>query len=50
MHVMLIDNYSCPFVVTMTIDTIKGDLGPGIPAEMKRNMSMGQKTPGPLPM
>ena len=46
---MLINNYSHPFVATMTSNTIKGNLGPWILVGVKRNMSMGQKTPGPLP-
>ena len=33
----------------MTSNTIKGDLGPGTLVGIKRNMSMGQKTPEQLP-
>ena len=47
---MFIDNYSHPFVATMTNNTTKGDLGQEHLVGMKRNMSMGQKSPGPLLM
>ena len=47
---MLINNYSHPFVVTMTSNTTKGDLSQEYLVGMRRNMSMGQKTHGPLPM
>ena len=47
---MLINNYSHPFVATMTSNTTKGDFGlKPVLVRMKRNMNMGQKTPGPPP-
>ena len=49
MHVMLINNYSHPFVATVTSNTTKGNLGQEHLVGTKRNMSIGQKTPGPLP-
>ena len=47
---MLIDNYSPPFVVTMTSDTTRGNLDPGKTVGIVRNMSMGLRTPVPQPM
>ena len=48
---MLIDNYSYPFVATMTSNTTKGNFGlKPVPVRMKRNTNMDQKTPRPLPM
>ena len=46
---MLINNYSHPFVATMTSSTTEGDFGLKLLVRIKRNMNMGQKTPGPLP-
>ena len=47
---MLINNYSHPFVVTMTSNTTKSNLGQEYLVGMRRNMCMGHKTHGPWPM
>ena len=47
---MLIDNYSHPFVATTISSTTEGNFGLKLLVGMRRNMNMGQKTPGPLPM
>ena len=42
---MLIDNYSCPFVVTITSGTVNGIVDPGKVVGTVRNMNMGPRTP-----
>ena len=49
--VMCNDNYSHPFVATMTSDTTGRDCGlRPVQVRMRRSMIMVQKTPRPLPM
>ena len=49
MSVMHIDNYSHPFVATMTSDITRGNCGSKqAPTRMRRNMIMAQKTTQPL--